>query len=85
MEFIIGGMAAASAGFFTNPLEVIKHHMELSKKSQFNNNLKKINFLNAGYHVAKQDGWKSLQKGLSPAIGAHLMSYGVKLGEFFAI
>lgn len=81
MEFIIGGMAAASAGFFTNPLEVIKHHMEMSKKSQFSTSMKKTNFLNAGFQVAKQDGWRSLQKGLSPALGAHLVSYGVKLGR----
>lgn len=81
MEFIIGGMAAASAGFLTNPLEVIKHHMELSKKSHFSSSVKHTNFLNVGYKVAKQDGWKSLQKGLSPALGAHLVSYGMKLGK----
>nr|XP_023021255.1 solute carrier family 25 member 35-like [Leptinotarsa decemlineata] len=80
MEFLIGGLAATSAGFFTNPLEVVKHHMEISKKSQFTK--KYTNFLHAGYHVARQDGLKSLQKGLSPALGAYLVSYGMKLGTY---
>lgn len=79
MEFLIGGLAATSAGFFTNPLEVIKHHMELSKKSNMGS--KPGSFLSAGYHVAKNNGFKSLQKGLSPAMGAHLVSYGMKLGK----
>lgn len=80
MEFLIGGLAATSAGFFTNPLEVIKHHMEISKKSQFNN---KYNaFFHTGLQVAKQDGFRSLQKGLSPALGAYLVSYGMKLGTY---
>lgn len=82
MEFVIGGMAAMSAGFFTNPLEVIKHHMELNKKStQINNSGKYKGFLGTGFHVAKQNGLKSLQKGLSPALGYHLVSYGMKLGK----
>ncbi|KAG5898267.1 hypothetical protein JTB14_008611 [Gonioctena quinquepunctata] len=79
MEFVIGGLAATSAGFFTNPLEVVKHHMEMSKKSQLN---RYSNFLHAGYQVAKQDGFKSMQKGLSPALGAYLVSYGMKLGTY---
>ncbi|CAG9815635.1 unnamed protein product [Phaedon cochleariae] len=71
-------MAATSAGFITNPLEVVKHHMEMSKKSQFQNKCAK--FFHTGYTVAKADGLKSLQKGLSPALGAYLASYGMKLG-----
>lgn len=79
MEFIIGGIAATSAGLFTNPLEVVKHHMELSQKSQMRNKYRA--FFSTGLQVAKQDGFKSLQKGLSPALGAYLVSYGMKLGE----
>lgn len=78
MEFVIGGIAATSAGLFTNPLEVVKHHMELSQKSQMN---KCRTFFHTGLQVAKHDGLKSLQKGLSPALGAYLVSYGMKLGE----
>ncbi|KAJ8917717.1 hypothetical protein NQ315_005166 [Exocentrus adspersus] len=80
MEFVIGGLAATSAGLFTNPLEVVKHHMELSKKSQMNNKYKA--FFDTGLQVAKHDGLKSLQKGLSPALGAYLVSYGMKLGTY---
>lgn len=79
MEFIIGGLAATSAGFLTNPLEVVKHNMEISKKSQFTN--KYQTFFHTGFKVARNEGFKSLQKGLSPALGAHLISYGMKLGK----
>lgn len=79
MEFVIGGLAATSAGFFTNPLEVAKHHMELNKKTQYTD-YKYKNLLRSGYAVVKTNGLKSLQKGLSPALGAHLASYGMKLG-----
>lgn len=79
MEFVIGGLAATSAGFFTNPLEVIKHYMEMNKKSQFHK--QPGGFLTAGYQVAKKNGLNGLQKGLSPALGAHLVSYGMKLGK----
>nr|CAH7725087.1 unnamed protein product [Callosobruchus chinensis] len=79
MEFLIGGLAATSAGVLTNPLEVVKHHMEVSKKANFGH---QKGFLHTGYQVAKRDGLKSLQKGLSPALGAHLVSYGMKLGTY---
>ncbi|XP_045474233.1 solute carrier family 25 member 35-like [Harmonia axyridis] len=80
MEFVIGGLAAASAGILTNPLEVMKHHMELDKKSPVNSKYR--NFVHAGYVVTKKNGVKSLQKGLSPAVLAHLTSYGMKLGTY---
>lgn len=80
MEFAIGGMAAASAGFFTNPIEVVKHHIELNKKSPVNHKYR--NFLQAGIIVTQKDGLKSLQKGLQPALCAHLTSYGMKLGTY---
>ncbi|CAH0554851.1 unnamed protein product [Brassicogethes aeneus] len=64
MEFVVGGMAATSAG----PSD--KQPGQIQR------------FLDAGCKVAKKDGLKSLQKGLSPALGAHLMSYGTKLGSY---
>lgn len=79
MEFVIGGLAAASAGILTNPLEVMKHHMDLDKKSPVNRKYR--NFIHAGYVVTRSNGVKSLQKGLSPAMLAHLTSYGMKLGK----
>ncbi|XP_044755215.1 solute carrier family 25 member 35-like [Coccinella septempunctata] len=80
MEFVIGGLAAVSAGILTNPLEVMKHHMELDKKSPVNRKYR--NFIHAGYLVTRSNGVKSLQNGLSPAILAHLTSYGMKLGTY---
>ena len=29
MEFVLGGVAAAGAGFFTNPLDVVKTRIQL--------------------------------------------------------
>ncbi|KAL3269686.1 hypothetical protein HHI36_008746 [Cryptolaemus montrouzieri] len=80
MEFVIGGLAAASAGVLTNPLEAMKHHMELNKKNPVNEKYR--NFVHAGYVVSKNSGVKSLQAGLSPAVCAHLTSYGMKLGTY---
>lgn len=34
MEFLIGGLAACGAGFFTNPLEVVKTRMQLQGELQ---------------------------------------------------
>lgn len=34
MEFLIGGIAACGAGFFTNPLEVVKTRMQLQGELQ---------------------------------------------------
>lgn len=83
MEFVIGGLAATSAGVFTNPIEVVKHHMEISKKSQFSHQYQ--HSLHQGFKAAGREGFKSLQKGLSPALGAHLISYGLKLGKYLLI
>lgn len=80
MEFVIGGLAAASAGVFTNPIEVLKHHMEMNRKSPVNEKYKK--FLYAGYNMTKKSGIKSFQKGFTPAIFAHITSYGMKLGTY---
>ncbi|KAL1491540.1 hypothetical protein ABEB36_012122 [Hypothenemus hampei] len=80
MEFVIGGLAATTAGVLTNPIEVVKHQMEISKKCQFNHEYQ--HFLHRGFKAAKQEGFKSLGKGLSPALGAHLTCYGLKLGTY---
>ncbi|KAJ8985301.1 hypothetical protein NQ317_007088, partial [Molorchus minor] len=67
MEFVIGGAAAVGAGFFTNPLEVLKTRMqlqgELRAKGQHAVYYK--NVLHAGYVVAKNDGILALQKRFS--------------------
>lgn len=82
MEFLIGGAAAVGAGFFTNPLEVLKTRMqlqgELRAKGQHAVYYK--NVLHAGYVVAKNDGILALQKGLVPALWVQLVMNGMRLG-----
>lgn len=84
MEFLIGGAAAVGAGFFTNPLEVLKTRMqlqgELRAKGQHAVYYK--NVLHAGYVVAKNDGVLALQKGLVPALWVQLVLNGMRLGEY---
>ncbi|KAJ8917716.1 hypothetical protein NQ315_005165 [Exocentrus adspersus] len=84
MEFIIGGAAAVGAGFFTNPLEVLKTRMqlqgELRAKGQHAVYYK--NVLHAGYVVAKNDGILALQKGLAPALWVQFVMNGLRLGMF---
>lgn len=82
MEFALGGLAAVGAGFFTNPLEVIKTRMqlqgELSARSKYVVQYK--NFLHAGYVIAKHDGILSLQAGLVPGLWFQLCLNGFRLG-----
>lgn len=87
MEFVIGGTAAVCAGFFTNPLEVLKTRMqlqgELKAKGQHTVHYK--NVLHAGYVVAKNDGVLALQKGLVPALWVQLVLNGMRLGKSLII
>lgn len=83
MDFAIAGAAAASAGFFTNPMEVMKTRMqlqgELTPKGKYNVHYK--NVFHAGYVVAKHDGVLGLQKGLAPGLAIQLVLNGLKLGK----
>lgn len=83
MEFVIGGAAAVSAGFFTNPLEVLKTRMQLQGelKAKGQHAVYYKNVLHAGYVVAKNDGILALQKGLLPALGVQLVLNGMRLGK----
>jgi solute carrier family 25 protein 34/35 len=69
-EFVLGGMAAMGAGFFTNPLEVVKTRMqlqgELKARGQYAVHYR--NSLHAFYTIFKSDGIIALQSGLIPAL-----------------
>lgn len=82
MEFAIGGLAAACAGIFTNPIQVSKVHLKVSGElaaKRFGTPYK--NIFQAGYTVAKREGISALQKGLTSSLYMHLIKYGVKLGK----
>ncbi|KAF2880648.1 hypothetical protein ILUMI_25542 [Ignelater luminosus] len=84
MDYTIAGIAAVCAGFFTNPLEVLKVRMqlqgELKKKGEHPVYYK--NILHAGYVVAKNDGILALQKGLVSALWVQLIMNGLRLGTY---
>ncbi|KAF2880643.1 hypothetical protein ILUMI_25537 [Ignelater luminosus] len=84
MDFLIGGLAAVGAGFFTNPLEVVKIRMqlqgELHAKGQYAVHYK--NMLHASYVIAKHDGILALQAGLVPAQWFQLVLNGARLGSY---
>lgn len=82
MEFAIGGLAAAGAGIFTNPIQVSKAHLKVSKElaAKGQRSVPYKNVFHAGYLVAKKEGALALQKGLTSSLWMHLIKYGVKLG-----
>ena len=84
MEFILGGVAATGAGFFTNPLDVIKTRLQLQGELQARGlyTVHYKGFFHAFYAVAKNDGILALQKGLVPALWYQLVMNGVRLGGY---
>ncbi|XP_044754935.1 solute carrier family 25 member 35-like [Coccinella septempunctata] len=84
MEILVGGLAAASAGILTNPLEVLKIRMqlqgELQKKGQHAIHYK--NIFHASYMIVKNEGVLSLQKGLVPALWVQFIMNGFRFGTY---
>lgn len=84
MDFVIAGSAAVGAGFFTNPLEVLKTRMqfqgELAAKGAYTIHYK--NTIHATYMIIKHEGFWSLQKGLAPALWVQFIMNGVRLGLY---
>ncbi|KAK9879898.1 hypothetical protein WA026_008400 [Henosepilachna vigintioctopunctata] len=84
MEFVVGGFAAVCAGFFTNPLEVLKTRMqlqgELRKRGQHAIYYK--NIIHASYVITKNEGIISLQKGLVPALWVQFIMNGLRFGTY---
>lgn len=84
MEFLLGGLAACGAGFFSNPLEVVKTRLQLQGELMARGmyTVRYKNVFHAFYAVAAADGISALQKGLVPALWYQLMMNGVRLGSY---
>lgn len=84
MDFIIGGLAASGASFFSNPIDVLKTRMqlqgELRKKGQ--HAVYYRNVFHAAFVVIQNDGLWGLQKGLAPATVMHFIRNSVRLGSY---
>ncbi|OWF37171.1 Solute carrier family 25 member 35 [Mizuhopecten yessoensis] len=86
-EFVIGALSTSCAGFFTNPLEVVKTRMQLQGelKARGKYTVHYRNALHAFYTIAKQDGFIKLQNGLVPAIWYQMTMNGFRLGTYQVI
>ncbi|XP_076291764.1 solute carrier family 25 member 35 isoform X3 [Lasioglossum baleicum] len=84
IEFVIGGLAAVGAGFFTNPIDVVKVRLQLQGELEARNSYKKIykNTLHAGYIIAKHEGVLALQAGIVPALYFQVVLNGIRLGIY---
>lgn len=84
MDFVLGGMAAVGAGFFTNPLEVLKTRMQLQGELQARGQhvVHFRNIFHAAVVVARTDGVLALQNGLVPALWTQLFLNGLRLGTY---
>ncbi|XP_070560979.1 solute carrier family 25 member 35-like [Ptychodera flava] len=83
-EFLLGGMAACCAGFFTNPLEVVKTRMQLQGELRARGTYVKSyrNVFHAFFTIGRVDGIFALQKGLVPALYYQFLMNGTRLGTF---
>ncbi|XP_059151378.1 solute carrier family 25 member 35-like isoform X2 [Physella acuta] len=83
-EFLIGGLATCGAGFFTNPLEVVKTRMQLQGELRAHGQYA-VHYRNA-FHalvtIAKNDGLLALQSGLVPALWYQFFMNGTRLGAY---
>lgn len=84
MEFLLGGLAACGAGFFTNPLEVVKTRIQLQGelRARGHYTVHYRNVFHAFYAIGKHDGLRALQSGLSPALWYQFFMNGTRLGAY---
>jgi len=84
VEFAIGALAAVGAGFFTNPVDVVKVRLQLQGELEARGSYKKIykNTVHAAYLIAKHEGAFALQAGLVPALAFQVVLNGIRLGAY---
>ncbi|XP_056641905.1 solute carrier family 25 member 35-like [Diorhabda sublineata] len=84
MDFVIGGLAACGASFFSNPLDVVKTRMQLQGELQARGKHQIFykNVFHACYTIAKNEGIRGLQKGLGTALLMHSVRNSTRLGTY---
>ena len=84
MEFAIGAAAAVCAGFFTNPIDVVKIRLQLQGELEARGTYAKVyrNTFHAAYQIAKHEGVFALQSGIVTALGFQVVLNGTRLGSY---
>eukprot|EP00127_Corallochytrium_limacisporum_P000909 Clim_evm5s32 gene=Clim_evmTU5s32 len=84
VEHLTGGAATVTAGFFTNPIEVVKIRMQLDGEGVKRGAKPRVykNFLQAFYQIGRYEGVSGIQGGLVPALGYQLTMNGLRLGTY---
>ncbi|XP_011497490.1 PREDICTED: solute carrier family 25 member 35-like isoform X1 [Ceratosolen solmsi marchali] len=83
-EFVIGAAAAVGAGFFTNPIDVVKIRLQLQGELEARGSYRKVyrNTFHAAYLIARHEGLFALQSGIVPALGFQVVLNGTRLGSY---
>lgn len=80
-EFILGGVAAASAAFLTNPAEVVKTRFQLQGEKG-NGSKPYRNFYQSVCAIAKHEGMTGLQRGVLASMAYQLVMNGARFGSY---
>ncbi|CAG0884672.1 unnamed protein product [Cyprideis torosa] len=67
-EFVLGGIAAAGACLFTNPIDVMKTRIQLQGELTRGQKKHYRNMFHGFYVLVKEEGFLAMQKGLVPAM-----------------
>lgn len=86
-EYLFGGCATATAGLFTNPLDLVKTRFQLQGelKTRGAYEVKYKNIIDAFIKISQREGITGLQKGLSSALAYQLAMNSTRLGTYQTI
>ena len=86
-EYFVGGCATATAGLFTNPLDLVKTRFQLQGelKAKGAYEVKYRNIFDAFIKISRHEGVRGLQKGLVSAIAYQLAMNSTRLGTYQTI
>ena len=86
-EYAVGGIASATAGFFTNPLDVVKTRFQLQGEllNRGAYEVKYKNVFDAFLKICQHEGAKGLQKGLTSQLAYQCVMNSTRLGTYQTI